>query len=1280
MVFKTKAASLLLLAAGSVAALTGSYYAVRSSSVAAPQQAQSVLSPTALIADSQVALAAKTHLAEIDLGLLKDMQKAGSGGLLGVFVHFSGENKEQQNALISRHKLALLSDFRKYTAAATDPSVYRLEWNEPLKLYNHTANWAIRTRVAQERVQDGPYFDAGGNILDGRGVGVAVIDSGVDGTHPDFAEALNGGRNYKATCAPVLQPCAGQFVDVGTTGTSDTSSGHGHHVSGTVLGSGAASLANYTDNASKPVVTGSFAGVAPKSKLYAYGTGEAISVLFAAQSYQHLLDNFENRVMFPTPIRVTNNSYGNAGGTAYTATNTLSQLVKRIVTEKQVVVVFAAGNDGDGTTVDTTSGYCKDPTPGVICVASYDDLGTGSRNGVFSDFTSQGAIGSPANYPDIAAPGTNILSACTAGLPICKDTGGGDRAYQPFYGTISGTSMASPHVTGAIALLLQARPNLTPKEVEEVLQNTALKVADNTYGANQAAYVPDPQNTNATTNYRAGAGLLDFPAALDRLGVTKQGTLPALAETTLIGGDGNVAGGADSGSATITGAADILKLSVLEETKAGVAGITYKLNVANATSLGAATYVRYQVLANIDGKAYTTTVRLTAGAVAAEGKGAQTNAPATSAALAGNVVSFFVPLANLGSPPVGAPMYNVRVNSRSNAAGPEAEVDYAPSRNRPGDTQETAPAWGKPYTILTASSPLVENRCEVPGLSLLNDNGGDSTTSSSQDLLSLSIAQPHAAAGNPNIVFTIKVSDLNTLTAGSGYFVSFNTPEGVRGVRMQVVNPTAPEFFVYVPGANQAGTVDGRFVDSQVPAAAGSNYNAATGTITIVATPASLNLPSVGMQLSGFNGGVTQSSDAANAGVGGFTLVTDEMPDGLGRAGSFTYVANRVCAPNVAPVARLTVNKASAGKDETFIFSGLTSTDANDDLISEYTFDFGDTSLPQTNATGTAERKFARSGNYTVTLKVRDERGLQSGVVSTVVNVNNAVPTVELSSNLSEAAAPATIDFTARGLDNDPSDVAGLRYSFDLDGDGTFEIVDTSDATQSRSYEAPGTYTASVKVVDSEGAQSVDTLVITIVEATNTFAGVSFVERFNVPQRSVVTSERVVVSGFSGNLDVVPGSGTLFSIDNGPFTNQPQVIRSGQSLAVRHTSASTDAGVVETTITVGGRLAKLRSTTTTLDRDPEDLVNFTTLNNVAPGALAESNVQTPVAYDDAPISVTSGAEYRLNGGAWTRATGRARKGDTVQVRHLANNQSLGYTRSTLRIGARTVTFISRTRK
>ena len=143
----------------------------------------------------------------------------------------------------------------------------------------------------------------------------------------------------------------------------------------------------------------------------------------------------------------------------------------------------------------------------MISVASYNDLGTGTRDGEVSEFSSRGAANDLSTYPDVSAPGDTITSSCRIYLPIC--TTGLDPVDGGNYNTISGTSMAAPHVAGIVAQLFQASPGATAAQVEDAIRSTAHKY---TFGA---PYVSGPDGT--TTSYDKGTGLVDVVAAAHAL-------------------------------------------------------------------------------------------------------------------------------------------------------------------------------------------------------------------------------------------------------------------------------------------------------------------------------------------------------------------------------------------------------------------------------------------------------------------------------------------------------------------------------------------------------------------------------------------------------------------------------------------------------------------------------------------------------------------------------------------------------------------------------------------
>ena len=131
----------------------------------------------------------------------------------------------------------------------------------------------------------------------------------------------------------------------------------------------------------------------------------------------------------------------------------------------------------------------------------------------------------------------------------------------------------------------------------------------------------------------------------------------------------------------------------MQETAAGASpgGLTYRMMLRDATDLGPTGSVSMRVTQNVNGLPFTTNVVLTS-AGAAPGTG---TAPATSASLSGDTVTFFVPYANLGNPPAGSPGHNIFASSFIGVV-----QDYAPSPN-PSEGVEinTRPMYGRPYTI-----------------------------------------------------------------------------------------------------------------------------------------------------------------------------------------------------------------------------------------------------------------------------------------------------------------------------------------------------------------------------------------------------------------------------------------------------------------------------------------------------------------------------------------------------------------------------------------------------
>ncbi|MGI8686833.1 MAG: S8 family peptidase [Acidimicrobiales bacterium] len=306
--------------------------------------------------------------------------------------------------------------------------------------------------------------------LTGRGVGVAIVDTGVDATHPDLADHVT--HNLKMIGPEHLDVLGGKHLPDEPPGTiivpmdslpynnSDTTSGHGTHVAGIVAG----------DAHTSPDQV----GVAPDADIIGYGAGDAIQIFTVLAAFDDILTNKD-----AWGIRVVNNSWGSSGR-MFDPGHPINVATKALF-DAGIVVVFAAGNDGEEGTINPYS-----VAPWVI------SAGSATNSKERSPFSSGGyehdnslPVAVPPDrhlhfdgdrigiyHPDVSAPGTDIVSSGTpTGVGVLAPAAPGGTA------TLSGTSMAAPHIAGVAALLFQARPSLTPGQVRQVMQVTAVPLA-----------------------------------------------------------------------------------------------------------------------------------------------------------------------------------------------------------------------------------------------------------------------------------------------------------------------------------------------------------------------------------------------------------------------------------------------------------------------------------------------------------------------------------------------------------------------------------------------------------------------------------------------------------------------------------------------------------------------------------------------------------------------------------------------------------------------------------
>ena len=299
--------------------------------------------------------------------------------------------------------------------------------------------------------------------LTGRGVTVGIIDSGCDGTHPDLADHIKHNVTlYSPEYANQgTDPTLVVPIDRGPYNNTDLGSGHGTHVAGIIAADGTTGKDHL--------------GVAPDAQLACFSIGAVITTTAVVTGFDYILSQPRN-----LGIDVINNSWGNSFR-QYDPRDPVNVATKA-VSDKGMVVVFAAGNSGSENGEASVSPFNQ--APWVISVAAgslkreradfssnglrFDNgraepIGTGGHTVFFGD-----RIGN--TQPDVMAPGSDISSSCDTTGTVVGPCPPGENT------SASGTSMASPHIAGAAAVLLQANRGLTWRQVQDSIKASASPV------------------------------------------------------------------------------------------------------------------------------------------------------------------------------------------------------------------------------------------------------------------------------------------------------------------------------------------------------------------------------------------------------------------------------------------------------------------------------------------------------------------------------------------------------------------------------------------------------------------------------------------------------------------------------------------------------------------------------------------------------------------------------------------------------------------------------------
>ncbi|HEY0003215.1 MAG TPA: S8 family peptidase, partial [Pyrinomonadaceae bacterium] len=388
-----------------------------------------------------------------------------------VILQLEGEASSALNSLLQRadvNQQRLLQNFNARVLELPAHLVEKMAARGEVRFISMDRPTLSFGHVSQTTGADAVRISTGINTsgLDGTGIGIAVLDSGIDPSHTAFRGRINELR------VVVNRDFTGE-------GRTDDPYGHGTHVAATAAGNGRISNASYI-------------GIAPNANivnlrvLKSNGTGTVSAVLSALDWVM------TNRTLYN--IRVVNMSLGAPAIESY-KNDPVCLAVRRLV-DAGVVVLVAAGNNGKDSLGQKVYGQVHSPgnEPSAITVGATNTFGTDERgDDVVATFSSRGPTRSSwkdalgiRHYdnlikPDIVAPGNKIVEAEAIDNYLVQQNPALDAGISQADGRrmmyLNGTSMATPVAAGAAALLLQANPSLTPNLIKAILMYTAQPLA-----------------------------------------------------------------------------------------------------------------------------------------------------------------------------------------------------------------------------------------------------------------------------------------------------------------------------------------------------------------------------------------------------------------------------------------------------------------------------------------------------------------------------------------------------------------------------------------------------------------------------------------------------------------------------------------------------------------------------------------------------------------------------------------------------------------------------------